>query len=77
MINEEVLEPIGEKRTLLNNVLRRKANWNDVFSLWDSTEGQMMEMKCVGRRRRTQLLDDLRNSSEYRKRKEEFEDKKR
>ena len=25
--NEEVRERIGEKRTLLNNILRRKANW--------------------------------------------------
>ena len=25
--NEQVLDHIGEKRTLLNNVLRRKANW--------------------------------------------------
>ena len=25
--NEQVLEHIGEKRTLLNNILRRKANW--------------------------------------------------
>ena len=25
--NEEVLERIGEKRTLLNNILGRKANW--------------------------------------------------
>ena len=25
--NEEVLEHIAEKRTLLNNILRRKANW--------------------------------------------------
>jgi hypothetical protein len=26
-ITNEVLERIGEKRTLLNNILRRKANW--------------------------------------------------
>ena len=25
--NEEVLERIGEKRTLLNNILHSKANW--------------------------------------------------
>ena len=24
---EQVLERIGEKRTLVNNILRRKANW--------------------------------------------------
>ena len=25
--NEEVLKRVGEKRTLQNNILRRKANW--------------------------------------------------
>ena len=25
--NEQVLDCIGEKRALLNNILRRKANW--------------------------------------------------
>ena len=25
--NEQVLGRIGEKRTLINNILRRKANW--------------------------------------------------
>ena len=25
--NEQVLDSIGEKRTLLNNILHRKANW--------------------------------------------------
>ena len=60
--NEQVLERIGEKRTLVNNILLRKANWIDHilrrnFFLHDAIEGKM---KGVGRRR-TQLLDDLRN----------------
>ena len=55
-----------EKRTLLNNILRRKANWNGHILrrnclLHDSIEGQMTEVKGIGRRRRTRLLDDLRN----------------
>ena len=25
--NEQVIDSIGEKRTLINNILRRKANW--------------------------------------------------
>ena len=29
--NEQVLERIGEKRTLLNNILRRKANRNSNY----------------------------------------------
>ena len=42
--NEEVLERIGEKRTLVNNILRRKANWIGYFLrknclLHDAIEG--------------------------------------
>ena len=62
--NEQVLDRIGEKRTLLNNILRRKAIWIGHIlrrnCLVDAIEGQMTEVKGVGRRR-TQLLDDLRN----------------
>ena len=67
--NEQVLDHKGDKRTLLNNILRRKANWmghilrrNCLFH--DTIEGQMTEVKGVGRRR-TQLLDDLRNRRRY------------
>ena len=65
--NEQVLERIGEKRTLLNNILRRKANWigqilrRNCF-LHDVIEGQIMEVKG---RRRTQVLDNLRNRRRY------------
>ena len=63
--NEQVLHRIGEKRTLLNNVLRREANWIGHILrrnclLHDVIEGHMTEVKGVGRRR-TQLLGDLRN----------------
>ena len=63
--NEEVLERIGEKRRLLNNILRKKANWighilkRNCF-LCDVTEGPMTEVKEVGRRK-SQILDCLRN----------------
>ena len=48
--NEEVFERIGEKRTLLNNIPRRKANWighilrRDCL-LREVIEGQMMSRK--------------------------------
>ena len=63
--NKQVLDRIGEKRTLLNNILRRKANWIGHILrrnclLHDAIEGQMAEVKGVGRRR-TQLRDDLKN----------------
>ena len=35
--NEQVLDRIGEKRTLLNNILRRKSNWID----------QILRRKCL------------------------------
>ena len=50
----QVLERIGEKRMLLNNTLCRQTNWighiirrNSL--LHDAIEGQMMEVKGVGR----------------------------
>ena len=79
-VANEVLKRKGEKRTLLNNILRRKVNWIDHILgrnclLGDAIEGQMTEVKGVGRR--TQLLDDLRNWRRYRELKEEAEDRKR
>jgi len=57
--NEQILDRIGEKRTLLNNILRRKANCighilRRDFLLHDVIKGEMTEMKGVGR---TQLVD--------------------
>jgi hypothetical protein len=48
--NEQVLECIGERRTLLNNVLRRKVNWighilRNICLLHDAIEGQTTEVK--------------------------------
>ena len=78
--NGQVLERMGEKRAFLNNILRRKANWighilrrNSL--LYDAIEGQMTEMKGVGRR--TQHLHDLKNRRRYWELKEEAEDRKR
>jgi hypothetical protein len=79
--NEQVLERIGEKRTLLNNILRRKANWMGHILrrnclLHDSIEGPMTEVKGVGRRR-TQLPNDLRSRKRYWTLKEVAEDRKK
>ena len=58
--NEQVLDRVGEKRTLL---LRRNC------LLHDAIEAQMTEVKGVRRRRRRRrrmlLLDELRNSRRY------------
>ena len=81
--NEQVLDrrPIGEKRTLINNILRRKVNWIGHILrrnclLHDVIEGQMTKVKGV-RRRRTQFLDDLRNRRSYWELNEKAEDRNR
>ena len=43
--------------------------------LRDAIEGEMAEVKGVGIRRKTQLLDDLRNRRRYWKLEEEAEDR--
>ena len=77
--NKQVLDLIGEKRTLLNNILHRKANWIGHILrrnclLRDVIEGQMRQVKGAGRR--SPLLDDLRNRRRYWELKEEAEDRK-
>ena len=72
------LEHIGEKRTLINNILPRKDNCIGHILrrnclLHDAIKGQMTEEKGIGRRS-TQLLDDLRNRRRYWELKEEAED---
>ena len=78
--NEQVLDRIGEKKTFLNNILRRKANWIGHIlrrnCLQDAIKGPMTELKGVGKRK-TQLLDDLINRRIYWELKEEAEDRKR
>jgi hypothetical protein len=80
--NKKALERIEEKRTLLNNILRREANWIDYILrrnclLYDVIERQMTEVKGVRRRRISHLLDDLRNRRRYFELKEEAEVRKR
>ena len=77
---EQVLERIGEKRTLLNSILCRKANWIGHILrrnclLRDAIEGQVKKEKGA-RRIRTQLLNDFRNRRRYWELKEEAEDEK-
>ena len=53
--NDLVLVHIGEKRILLNKILRRKVNWiGDILRgnclLHDAIEGQMTEGKGVGKK---------------------------
>ena len=76
MFTEQVLKCRGENRTPLNNILHRKPNYighiaRRNFFLHDAIEGQMTELKAIGRRTH---LDDLRSRRRYWKPKEEAED---
>ena len=56
--NEQVLDRIGEKRTLINNILRRKANLIGHILirnclLHDVIEGQMTEVKRGRKKKNT------------------------
>ena len=71
----------SQERTFLNNTLHTKVNWIGHILrrnclLHDSIKGHMTKVKGVGKRR-TQLLDDLRNRRRYWELKEEAEDRKR
>ena len=75
----ERIECIGENKMLLNNFPHKKANWIGCIlrrnSLrHDAIEGQMTEMKGAGRRRKTQLLEGLRNRRKFWELREEAED---
>ena len=54
----------------------RRFNTALTSALHDVIEGQMAEVKKIGRRR-TQLLDDFRKKNKYRELKEEAEDGKK
>ena len=78
VINEQALQRRGEKSPFLYNILCRKSNWIGHILrinclLHDAIEGQMTGVKGLGRRK-TQLLDDLRNERKYCELKEEAED---
>jgi hypothetical protein len=69
-VTNEVFESIGEMRTLLNNIPSRKSNWFGHILrrnclLHNSIEGQITEVRAVRRRRRRQLLDDVRKIRKY------------
>ena len=74
-------EHVGKKRRILNNNLHRKVNWIGHILrrnclLRDAIDGQMAEVEGVETRRRTQLLDDLRNRIIYWELKEEAKNRK-
>ena len=78
---EEVLRRIQENRSFISNVLKRKANWIGYILrrnglLHDTLEGKMEGGNASRlRRRRIQILDDLKNGKRYWELKEEVENR--
>jgi hypothetical protein len=74
--NEEVLHRVKEDRNILRTIKRRKANWIGHILRRNCLLKHMIEGKLEGRkRRRKQLLDDLKEKRRYWKLKEEAPDR--
>jgi hypothetical protein len=77
--NEEVLHRVKEERNILQTIKRRKVNWIGHISRRNCILKHMIEGKLEGRiemtgrrrRKRKQLLDDLKEKRRYWKLKEE------
>ena len=67
--NSEVLEIIGEERTLIEKIIRRKKNWIGHILRGDNLNRDVMEGAIMGRRRRGRrrigMLDCLRKEDGY------------
>ena len=79
--NEEVLRRVQENRSLISNVLKRKANWIGHILRRNGLLHDILEGKMEGGnasrlgRRRIQILDDLKNGKRYWELKEEVENR--
>ena len=81
--SEEVLLRVKEKRNILHEIRKRKANWNGHILRRNCLLQRVIEGKIQGRievtgrqgRRRTKLLDDLKERREYSHLKEEALDR--
>jgi len=67
--NEEVLRRVGEKRTTLETIVRRKKNWIGHIMRGDGLMKEVMEGKMVGKRgpgrKRVGMIDDLLEKERY------------
>ena len=75
--DEEVLKRVSEERMILNNIVRRKANWIGHILRRNGILHDVIEGKIEGKRGpgRTQFMDDLKNGRRYGKLKEEAQDR--
>ena len=83
MRNEEALQTVNVKNSILHTIKRRNANWighilrkNRLLKHFiEGKAGQMIHVKGRGGRRRKKLLDDLKEKRGYCKLKEEAIDR--
>jgi hypothetical protein len=71
--NKAVLPRVKEERNILHTIRRRKASWTGHILRRNCLLSHIIEGKIIGtrRRRRRQLLDDLKEARRYWKLKEE------
>ena len=67
--NEEVLRRVGEKRSMLETIVRRKKNWIGHIMRGDELMKEVMERKMVGKkgpgRKRIGMMDNLLEKERY------------
>ena len=77
--NEEVLRRVGQKRTLLKAIRKRKINWLGHILRRDCLQRRVMEGKIEGKkgrgRGRMGMLSDIRKGRTYQEMKEDAQDR--
>ena len=67
--NVEVLERVGERRLLMNTIIKRKKNWIGHVLRGEGLMKEVMEGRLVGKRgrgrRRIGMLDSLQEDGTY------------
>jgi len=67
--NEEVLRRVGEKRSMVETIVRRKKNWIGHIMRGDGLMKEVMEVKMEGKRgrgrKRIGMIDELMINDQY------------
>ena len=77
--NEQVLQDVGEERSMVQTVVKRKKNWighvlRGEGMMKDVMEGRIEGKRCVGRRRQS-MLHELMEGGSYVQMKRKAEDR--
>ena len=77
--NEEVLRRVGEKRSMVETIVRRKKNWIGHIMRGDGLMKEVMEGKMEGKRgrgrKRIGMIDELMENKQYGDLKKRAEDR--